>query len=180
MNSILLWRRSYTTVGVAQASRMGGSTENPEMSMNDNILRGVVAGFAATAALSVLMVMKSALGIMPQLDVIAMLGGMMGGATALAWVAHFMIGSVIWGGIFAVFQERLPGRSFWQRGIALGVGAWVLMMLFVMPMAGAGLFGLGLGISAPLMTLMLHVIFGAILGVVYAALQGGEDPLHAR
>lgn len=35
-----------------------------------NISKGVVAGLAGTAALSILMVMKSMMGVMPQLDVI--------------------------------------------------------------------------------------------------------------
>jgi hypothetical protein len=47
------------------------------------------------------------------------------------------------------------------------------MMIVVMPMAGAGPFGLHLGLMAPLMTLMLHVIYGVVLGVVY----GAERPM---
>lgn len=39
-----------------------------------------------------------------------------------------------------------------------------------MPMAGAGIFGLNLGMMAPVMTLVLHLIYGAVLGAVYAAL----------
>lgn len=149
------------------------------MSMSNNILRGVLAGLSATVVLSLLMVMKSAVGIMPTLDVIVMLSGMMGGVAALAWAAHFMIGSVLWGGAFGALHENLPGSKSWQKGVALGVGAWLLMMLFVMPMVGGGFFGFGLGVSAPLMTLMLHIVFGAVLGIVYAALQGGERTLHA-
>ncbi|WP_448329685.1 DUF6789 family protein [Sulfitobacter sp. M13] len=42
------------------------------------------------------------------------------------------------------------------------------MMILIMPMAGAGLFGLALGMMAPIMTLVLHIIFGAVLGVVFA------------
>jgi hypothetical protein len=56
------------------------------------------------------------------------------------------------------------------------------MMIVMMPMSGAGLFGMSLGMMAPVMTLMLHVIFGFALGVVYAlersdtsrALQGAR------
>ena len=49
-----------------------------------------------------------------------------------------------------------------------GIGAWLLMMIAVMPMAGAGPFGLKFGPMAPVMTLVLHAIFGAVLGGVYA------------
>ena len=46
--------------------------------------------------------------------------------------------------------------------------AWLLMMLIPMPMAGAGFFGITLGIyGAPVMTLILHLIWGAVLGYTY-------------
>ncbi len=43
------------------------------------------------------------------------------------------------------------------------------MMIAVMPMAGAGLFGMNFGMMAPGMTMVLHIVFGAVLGVVYGA-----------
>ncbi|MBU6296968.1 MAG: hypothetical protein KGJ79_16560 [Alphaproteobacteria bacterium] len=130
--------------------------------------KGVFAGFVATAVLSVFMVMKQMMGMMPQLDVVAMLTTMVGASSPLVgWGMHFMIGSLVWGGLFAAVQNRLPGGSMILRGVVFGIGAWFLMMAMVMPMAGAGLFGLGLGIAAPIMTLMLHMIFGATLGAVY-------------
>lgn len=137
-----------------------------------NILKGMAAGFAATVVLSALMVMKSMMGLMSELNIIAMLSKMMGASTpAMGWLAHFMIGTIVWGGLFAWLNPHLPGKSHWLKGVTLGVGAWVLMMIVVMPMAGAGLFGLNLGIMAPIMTLMLHVIYGAVLGGVYGAEQ---------
>ena len=145
----------------------------------NNIVRGFVAGFVATVVLSVLMLMKSLMGLMPELDVIAMLSGMMGTGPAMGWLGHFMIGTIAWGGLFGLIEPNLPGESYWVKGIVLGLGAWVLMMVAVMPMAGAGLFGLGLGMAAPVMTLMLHIIFGAVLGVVYAALPE-QTHSHAR
>jgi hypothetical protein len=142
-----------------------------EVHMNgSNILKGVVAGFAATVVLSALMVMKSMMGLMPQLDVIAMLTKMMGGSShAVGWIAHFVIGSVVWGGLFTWLDPNLPGRAYWLNGVIFGVGAWLLMMVAIMPMAGAGLFGTNLGMMAPIMTLVLHMIFGAVLGGVYGA-----------
>jgi hypothetical protein len=37
-------------------------------------------------------------------------------------------------------------------------------------MAGAGLFGVKLGMIAPVMTLILHLIWGAVLGYTYGKL----------
>lgn len=85
----------------------------------------------------------------------------------MAWGIHFMIGAVLWGGAFALLEAHLPGGELWVKGIAFGVGAWFIMMLAMMPMAGAGFFGLQLGIMAPVMTLVMHAVFGAVLGAVY-------------
>lgn len=139
-----------------------------------NVGKGVVAGFAATVVLSALMLMKSAMGLMPQLDMIGMLSRMMGaaGSPAVGWIVHFLIGSALWGALFAWLDPKLPGGSHTLRGVVFGAGAWLLMMVVLMPMAGAGLFGLDLGIMAPVMTLVLHLIFGAVLGWTYGRLLG--------
>ncbi|TDX28351.1 hypothetical protein DFO67_11051 [Modicisalibacter xianhensis] len=55
-------------------------------------------------------------------------------------------------------------------------GAWLLMMLVPMPMSGAGLFGLNIGPMAPVMILILHWIWGAVLGGVYQRLAKLSHP----
>lgn len=45
----------------------------------NKIVAGAVAGFAATVVLSAMMVVKGMMGILPELDVIAMPSAMMGG-----------------------------------------------------------------------------------------------------
>lgn len=42
----------------------------------------------------------------------------------------------------------------------------LVMMVVMTPMAGKGLFGMSIGIMAPMVTLVLHLIFGAVLGWV--------------
>lgn len=138
-------------------------------------LRSVIAGFVATIALSVLMVAKAALGMLPGLDVIHMLGNMAHnmigvGGPAVGWLMHFLIGSVLWGLLFAALIGVLPGQSVIRKALVFATGAWLLMMLIPMPMAGAGLFGLNLGPMAPVMTLILHLFWGTVLGVVFRAL----------
>ena len=109
------------------------------------------------------------MGVMPELDVIVMLSAMMGAPAIVGWIAHFMIGSIAWGGGFAVLYGAIPGGSALVKGIVFGIAAWLGMMIVVMPMAGAGVFGMAFGIMAPMMTLVLHIIFGAVLGGVYGA-----------
>ena len=141
--------------------------------------KSIIAAFVATVFLSIMMVAKSMMGIMPQLDIASMLASMLGapGNLAIGWLAHFMIGTIGYGLAFAFLGERLPGGPL-MEGVVLALIGWLVMMIMVMPLAGAGLFALGLGIAAPVMTLMLHIIFGAVLGAVYKAISekgmGGE------
>jgi uncharacterized membrane protein YagU involved in acid resistance len=67
--------------------------------------------------------------------------------------------------------KSLPGKSPLVKGLVFSVCAWLLMMVIAMPMSGAGLFGMNLGMMAPVMTLMLHLIWGAVLGGSYGALE---------
>lgn len=139
--------------------------------------RAIIAGFVATVVLSALMLIKGAMGLMPQPNVIAMLAHMIGfGGPAIGWLAHFLIGTVAWGVLFALLYALLPGSEPVVKGMVFAVGPWLLMMIIVMPLAGAGFFGLKLGIMAPVMTLILHLIWGAALGLIYKALPGAEQP----
>lgn len=136
----------------------------------ENITKGLAAGFAATIVLSPLMVVKKMAGLVTELDVFVAAAQFMGGwAPSVVWIAHFAIGTLAWGGLFAVLDPYLPGDRYWVRGIVFGVGAWLLLMTFVMPVAGVGLFGMQIGWLAPVVTLGTHVVFGAVLGGVYGA-----------
>lgn len=116
------------------------------------------------------------IGVMPGHDVVAMLTGMghdMMGLPAnpvVGWALHFMIGTVLWGIGFALLYKVLPGGGPVAKGIVFGVLAWVPMMLVPMPMAGAGLFGIKMGMMAPVMTLVLHLIWGTVLGATCGGL----------
>jgi len=131
-----------------------------------NIKTGLISGFIATVVLSVIMVLKAKMGVMPELNAIKMLAGMMHAPLLMGWVAHFMIGTVVWGILFAALVNKLPGGVL-MSAIIFSIGAWLLMMVGPMPMAGAGLFGLKLGMMAPIATLMLHLIWGIVLGLSY-------------
>ena len=52
--------------------------------------------------------------------------------------------------------------------LVFGALAWLAQMIFFMPLAGNGLFALSLGPQATVATLVLHLIYGAALGVAYA------------
>ena len=59
---------------------------------------------------------------------------------------------------------RRPGRQrtyFWRPGL-------LAMMIVFMPLGGHGPFALSLGPHAVVAMLVLHLVYGAVLGVVYA------------
>jgi hypothetical protein len=93
------------------------------------------------------------------------------------WALHFIIGSLIWGAGFALLQKLLRG-PFWLRGLVFGLGAWLVVMLGVMPFTRGGLFALKLGIVAPAVMLAIHVVYGVALGVIFGLLLP-EDALQA-
>jgi uncharacterized membrane protein YagU involved in acid resistance len=138
---------------------------------------GIAAGFVATVVLSAMMLLKRSMGLMPELDPIAMIAAVAGASSpAVGWIAHFVIGSIFWGVGFAIVSPYLPGPHR-LRGVIFAVGAWLIMMLVVMPMAGAGSFGLGLGIMAPVVTLALHVVFGLVLGGIYGLVSAKQGSI---
>lgn len=131
---------------------------------------GIIAGFVATVALSVMMAMKQQMKIMPQMDMIGMIGGMMGGSRTMGWLVHFIVGSIIYGLAYAwVFAPLWPG-AYWLSGLVLGAVGWLIAGLTMMPMAHNGLFGVKLGAPVPWASLMMHLIFGVVLGAIYGVL----------
>jgi uncharacterized membrane protein YagU involved in acid resistance len=140
------------------------------------VWRGMLAGLAATLVLSLLELTK---GMLPQLETIRFLENV---AVATAkvtplpmlpmagWLWHFIIGILWWGGLFGFMLPLLPGRGIWRKGAVFGVIAGLLVLLMVMPLAGAGYFGMQLSWLDPLVSMVYHVIYGVVLGVVYGLL----------
>ncbi len=116
----------------------------------ESIKSGLTAGFTASAVLGILMIIKSRLGILPDLDPIHDTVAIADQYTGLqfppdlGWVGHFFIGTVVWGLMYAWLRKSLPGGAI-VKGLMFGVLAWLAMMLVFMPLAGHGFFGLGLG-----------------------------------
>lgn len=132
----------------------------------DKLGRGIIAGFLATIVLSAV------------LDPVAMLVRSFGLLSpSLGWLLHFLIGTLVWGAGFALVHDALRGPS-WFRGVVFGAGAWLAVIVTVTLMRGVGIFVADLGISTPAAMLGVHVVFGAILGVIYDLV--GPDPVDHR
>jgi len=133
-----------------------------------DISKGLEAGFVATLVISMLMLAQSAAGIAPEFNLISLL--MQAANTpdypSVAWIAHLVVGAVLWGAGFAAFSPHLKGPH-WLRGITFGVLAWLAMMVLFLPAAGLPIFSQGIGTTIPLVSLALHLVFGAVLGETY-------------
>jgi hypothetical protein len=134
----------------------------------DKIGRGIVAGFLATFALSVM------------LDPVATLARTAGVLSpALGWMLHFTVGTLLWGAGFALVHDRMRGPS-WLRGIFFGVLAWLLVVIVAVLMAQARLFKFDLTVATPAAMLVIHMIFGALLGFFYDQLSPAEETRKSR
>src|SRR5206468_213540 len=75
-----------------------------------------------------------------------------------AWMDHFIVGVLIWGLLFAVYDGVATRPAHWLKGIIVGAFAWLMMMVAFMPLAGAGFFGAKIGITA-LVGLLIMALF---------------------
>ena len=137
-----------------------------------DVVKGMLAGGVATAGLSLLMLLFSAVGFEPQLEPTRLLLTLLDAPTeyTLGWILHWLIGSVALGGLFPLLEPRLGAGTYTKNGVLYGVAVWLGVMLFFMPAAGAGYFGFQLSLFAPLVMLGLQVIHGGLLGWVYGKL----------
>lgn len=139
----------------------------------DDALRGFVAGIAATAVLSLVMVVKAQSGVAPDFDMIAILAQAVEapGQPFFGWAAHVAIGVFLWGGLFALVADTIPGSTI-GKGIGLGVFGWLITMLVFLPATGHAVLGVDMGTAVPALSLMFHVLFGVVLATAYRALGG--------
>jgi hypothetical protein len=135
-----------------------------------NSTKGVIAGFIATLVLSAVMLLKVKFHVVPEeLSIMSLLGRLAGGPGA-AWADHFILGTLVWGMIFAGFEALLPNVPYWLKGVIFSVLAWLVMMVAFMPFVGVGLFGAKLGMLAAVVTLIQHLVYGVALGLTYGLL----------
>jgi hypothetical protein len=130
------------------------------------ILIGIIGGLAGGLVFGVMM---SMMGVLP------MIGKMVGHPSVLAGFAvHMMISAGI-GASFAVLFGRVvhAARSGLLAGMSYGGLWWVLGPLTLMPwMMGMG-FGANLNLAAAraaLPSLMGHLVYGVVLGLVHGLL----------
>lgn len=125
-------------------------------------------GVVATAIMSAVMLTATGVGISPMPKPIpaALVSHTLGLApspllAALAILAHFAYGTVA-GAVLAGLVRKV---TVWH-GIGYGVALWALMDLAWLPYVGWGLFGSAITPKIAVATLVLHLIYGLMLGLL--------------
>jgi hypothetical protein len=121
--------------------------------------------------------------LVPELNLIRLLVNLGSISVVQAWMDHFIIGVVVWGLLFGVYDSMARRPAHWLKGIIFGVFAWLVMMVLFMPLAKAGIFGSKIGPIAAVVTLMYHLVYGAVLGTTYGLLSSwapAKEPEGSR
>jgi uncharacterized membrane protein YagU involved in acid resistance len=141
------------------------------MSTHPTFARAVVGGFVGTVVMTAMMYMVAPMMGLP-MDIAARLGSMLGGSWIAGMMMHFINGAVIFPALYVfALYAHLPGSPA-VRGTVWGVALWLVAQTVVMPMMGAGLFSSAMGgVMAAMGSLIGHVLYGSLLGVIASAPQ---------
>ena len=154
--------------------------------MMSRVHKGLIAGLAATVAVSVLEAANLYFGpwtaSFPRLlSVMLQTPDLM----AVGWIAHFIVGTLILGPLFGVLCPRLPTDTPESKGILFAVGAFVVMGLTVAPLVGVlggrpvGIFFMQAGFGTLAWMIATHAVYGIVLGSVYGRLVERDKRAHA-
>lgn len=141
-----------------------------------NLGRAIAAGLVGTAAMTMLMLGAPLVG-MPKMPIGEMLGGVLHIGSPAGWAMHVVIGLVLALFYAGWLSTRLPGGAA-LRGAIYGVGVFLLAQVMVMPIMGAGVFSGG---NVPMIagSLMGHLVYGALVGLVYGDGTKAAQLAHA-
>ena len=134
-----------------------------------NYWRGFFSGILATYLMTVSAAYwVSSIGL-PPTDPGGLMAYSFGQAPYLFGLAAHLMNGIIIGLIYARWRKLVPGRSFWIKGIIIGVGMTLVAQLVVGPAVGPkGFFwqqSQPLGVLAT--STIAHLVFGIALVIAY-------------
>jgi hypothetical protein len=148
------------------------------------LLAGFVASVAMVLGFAVAFVAALLLGRLPIPVVADWFRGLTSNAlidvaapNLYAATAVFFLGGMAWALLYGlVFDQRLHGPPI-RRGMTFALIPWFVSLIVVMPLVGGGLFGMSLG-AGPLPivgNLILHAVYGSVLGGVWGSRESVSD-----
>jgi Na+-translocating ferredoxin:NAD+ oxidoreductase RnfD subunit len=132
--------------------------------------KGAIAGLIATIPVAVIALIKQAIGLAPGIDIIGILGRLVGQTSAIAgWVVLF-VGGTLMGIAFASLDahvENVTEAGEMARGAILGFLLWIVLMLLCIPLYG----NQGFGVMFAGLMLVSILIYGVVMGLVYEKMK---------
>ena len=87
-------------------------------------------------------------------------------------LANQMFWGGLWGALFAVVAEALPGRALWLKGIVFGLlGPWLLGNGVLVPLIKGGPLLFGFAPARMAIGALIGSAFGLGLGLIYGLLR---------
>lgn len=144
--------------------------------MPRRISMALVAAFVAALVYAVAQVVNAAAGWAPLFNAPEVASRLLGtdAHPVVAWLLHFGVYGLVLGLLFGIIGPKLARIGYAMRGVLFALVTWAVVAFAVMPAAGAGLFGMRFGYAAVPLILIVHLLYGATLGGVYAKLMHKE------
>lgn len=141
------------------------------MKSNFSINSALVAGVAATVAMTLFTFMAPLMGI--SMNIPEMLASTMGAPIIVGWIAHFMIGIILAISFAVIYVPNFSTSNKIKTGAIFSLFPWLMAQILVMPMMSImnggtyfnGFFSGSIILAAA--SLMGHLVFGVVLGFIY-------------
>lgn len=137
-----------------------------------NLKNSIFAGFIASAVMTIFVLINNYFGVVSEVNFVDLINKInasyfhMPDTSWSEWLIHFIVGSVIYGGIFGLLTPKMTGSNV-LNGIIIGIAAWLVMMLVVLPLTGMGVLEPWLSGGTRVASLVFHGIYGVFLGISY-------------
>ena len=129
---------------------------------------GFKAGLWATGGMTIIMLIGTLTGVapMPKPIPIALARLVIGPVAFPVLVVSGLIAHFVYGGVAGgVFTRWSPSVRVWSA-LVWGAILWLGMQVIFLPLLGWGIFGVKINPRIAVATLILHLIYGSILGGV--------------
>jgi hypothetical protein len=134
---------------------------------HERLLRGSESGIVATVAMSIPMMLGQLMGLspMPKPFPKAVVETILGDdAPESVLTAGTVVSHLGYGGTFGALLSTFGRPVTVNKGLGVGAGLWAVMQVVFLPLVGWGAFGRKISGKIPVVTLLLHAVYGGTLG----------------
>jgi len=138
--------------------------------MNFELIPVLFAGAIAAILMLATRIGMKKLGMDLKMDVLNMLGSMIGTGRKTGMILHVLLGAVfalpyVWGLVYFNITH-----NFWLWGLVGGFTHWIISGVLIGVMPGVSSFAKNFGKQDIMAFLMGHLLFGIIVGISYSYL----------